>query len=58
MLLIENGALPELTMVTHCDALHVPTVAAPNGILAVDKVTCGPTPVPLRTMLCGEPRAL
>jgi len=50
MLLIVNNALPELVMVTDCEALEVPTVVEPNAMLVADRVT-GTTPVPLKAMV-------
>ena len=57
MLLIVNVVVPELVMVTDCEALEAPTVVEPNAMLVADRVT-GTTPVPLKAMVCGDPVAL
>jgi len=58
MLVIESAAVPVLVMDTYCDAVAVPTGDEPNARLVVERVTAGPSPVPVKAMLCGDPEAL
>lgn len=47
-----------MVRVTSCAVLGVPTAWLPKARLAAERVTAGPTPVPLRTTVCGPPAAL
>ena len=51
---------PVLVIVTNCNALQVPTVVGPKGMLVAEKLngSDAETPVPLNAMLCGESLAL
>ena len=58
MLVIDNATPPVLVSVTDCVAVAVPTGDEPNERLVADRVTAGPTPVPLNAIVCGEFPAL
>ena len=58
MLVIDKAPCPLLVNVTDCDAVAVPTADDPNERLVAERVTAGPSPVPLSAMLCGDPPAL
>jgi hypothetical protein len=58
MLVIDNAALPVFVRVTVWDALEVPRATVPNDKVVADNDAAGPTPVPVKAMLCGELVAL
>jgi len=55
---IVSADCPLLVNVTDCDAVAVPTGEEPNDRLVAERVAVGPSPVPLRATVCGEPPAL
>src|SRR5438105_4348554 len=54
---IVSGAVPLFVSVTDCGVLVEPTSCDPKLKLPGDKVTAGPSPVPLKPTLCGLPAA-